>query len=155
MLAVGLSDTDDERFQALRRLAYQSPSPYWTGTDEYALVVVAERQLVGHTHATVQLLHPRPARRARRAFWSARRCAAQPVRVCRPQSAGGDAAGERFAMSVWGWGNVAIRDARWRYIRYVGGGEELYDHADDPMEHTNLLALPRSMPNEWRILMPS
>ena len=55
---------------------------------------------------------------------------------------GGDAAGGRFAMSVWGRGNVAIRDGRWRYIRYAGGGEELYDHARDRMEHTNLLALP-------------
>ena len=55
---------------------------------------------------------------------------------------GGDAGGERFAMSVWGRGNVAIRDARWRYIRYAKGGEELYDHTDDPMEHVNLLALP-------------
>ena len=55
---------------------------------------------------------------------------------------GGDAAGGRFAMSVWRRGNVAIRDDRWRYIRYAKGGEELYDHADDPMEHVNLLALP-------------
>ena len=55
---------------------------------------------------------------------------------------GGDATGERFAMSVWGRGNVAIRDDRWRYIRYAKGGEELYDHAGDPMEHVNLLALP-------------
>ena len=55
---------------------------------------------------------------------------------------GGDATGERFAMSIWGKGNVAIRNARWRYIRYAKGGEELYDHAGDAMEHTNLLALP-------------
>ena len=54
----------------------------------------------------------------------------------------GDAAGARFAMSVWGRGNVAIRDDRWRYIRYAEGGEELYDHAADPMEHVNLLARP-------------
>ena len=54
-------------------------------------------------------------------------------------------------MSVWGWGNVAIRDARWRYIRYVGGGEELYDHADDPMEHTNLLALPDAVQHAERV----
>ena len=54
-------------------------------------------------------------------------------------------------MSVWGWGNVAIRDARWRYIRYVGGGEELYDYADDPMEHTNLLALPDAVQHAERV----
>ena len=46
-------------------------------------------------------------------------------------------------MTVWGrGGNIAVRDARWRYIRYAKGGEELYDHEVDPMEHTNLLALP-------------
>lgn len=55
---------------------------------------------------------------------------------------GGNAAGERFALSVWGRGNVAIRDDRWRYIRYARSGEELYDHAGDRMEHVNLLALP-------------
>ena len=64
---------------------------------------------------------------------------------------GGDAAGERFAMSIWGEGNVAIRNARWRYIRYAKGGEELYDHAGDPMEHTNLLALPDAERHAERI----
>jgi arylsulfatase A-like enzyme len=32
----------------------------------------------------------------------------------------------------------AVRDARWRYIRYFDGFEELYDHATDPDEFTNL-----------------
>ena len=35
-------------------------------------------------------------------------------------------------------GNVAIRSARFRYIRYRDGGEELYDHAGDPHEWRNL-----------------
>lgn len=32
----------------------------------------------------------------------------------------------------------AVRDDRWRYIRYFDGFEELYDHASDPDEFTNL-----------------
>ena len=32
----------------------------------------------------------------------------------------------------------AIRTARWRYVRYEDGSEELYDHDRDPMEWTNL-----------------
>ncbi len=35
-------------------------------------------------------------------------------------------------------GNHAIRDERWRYIRYADGVEELYDHDRDPMEWENL-----------------
>ena len=38
--------------------------------------------------------------------------------------------------------NHAARSAKWRYIRYADGGEELYDHAADPLEHTNLAHKP-------------
>ncbi len=37
-------------------------------------------------------------------------------------------------------GNHAVRSDRWRYIHYADGGEELYDHASDPHEWTNLAA---------------
>jgi hypothetical protein len=37
-----------------------------------------------------------------------------------------------------GQGNHAIRDDRWRYIRYADGSEELYDHQADPNEWNNL-----------------
>ena len=37
-------------------------------------------------------------------------------------------------------GAHAIRDDRYRYIRYRNGDEELYDHASDPHEFTNLAA---------------
>jgi arylsulfatase A-like enzyme len=37
-----------------------------------------------------------------------------------------------------GPGNFALRDSRWRFIRYADGSEELYDHKVDPNEHTNL-----------------
>ena len=52
------------------------------------------------------------------------------------------AASDHFAISISGRGNVTLRDGRWRYIRYAQGGEELYDHAEDPGEHVNLLVLP-------------
>jgi len=39
-------------------------------------------------------------------------------------------------------GNHAIRTERWRYIRYADGSEELYDHANDPHEWTNLADQP-------------
>ena len=41
-------------------------------------------------------------------------------------------------LSTYGRGNHAIRDARYRYIRYRNGDEELYDHRNDPYEWTNL-----------------
>lgn len=36
--------------------------------------------------------------------------------------------------------HYAVRDTRWRYIRYSGGEEELYDHASDPSELRNVAA---------------
>ena len=46
----------------------------------------------------------------------------------------------RPVLSTYGRGNHAIRDARYRYIRYRNGDEELYDHANDPHEFANLAA---------------
>lgn len=37
-------------------------------------------------------------------------------------------------------GNAAVRSERFRYIRYHDGGEELYDHKNDPNEWNNLAA---------------
>jgi arylsulfatase A-like enzyme len=39
-------------------------------------------------------------------------------------------------------GNAALRGQRYRYIRYHDGGEELYDHQQDPNEWHNLAADP-------------
>ncbi len=41
-------------------------------------------------------------------------------------------------LNTYGWGNHAIRDERFRYIRYRNGAEELYDHVSDPHEWNNL-----------------
>ncbi|MEZ5302775.1 MAG: DUF4976 domain-containing protein [Verrucomicrobiales bacterium] len=46
------------------------------------------------------------------------------------------------AITTFGQNNHAIRTDRWRYIRYSDGGEELYDHRDDPYEWTNLASDP-------------
>ena len=39
---------------------------------------------------------------------------------------------------TFGFNNHAIQTQRWRYIRYADGGEELYDHHNDPNEWVNL-----------------
>jgi len=44
----------------------------------------------------------------------------------------------RPAITTHGQNNHAVRDERWRYIRYHDGGEELYDHQADPLEWKNL-----------------
>ena len=41
-------------------------------------------------------------------------------------------------LSTYGRGSHSLRDARFRYTRYQNGDEELYDHAVDPNEWTNL-----------------
>ena len=47
---------------------------------------------------------------------------------------------KHVAISTLGQNNHAVRDERWRYIRYADGSEELYDHQNDPNEWNNLAA---------------
>jgi arylsulfatase A-like enzyme len=42
------------------------------------------------------------------------------------------------AITTWQSGNHALRNDRFRYIRYADGSEELYDHHNDPNEWHNL-----------------
>lgn len=49
---------------------------------------------------------------------------------------------DRVALTTRDRGDHAVRSERWRYIRYVDGREELYDHASDPMEWKNLALEP-------------
>jgi arylsulfatase A-like enzyme len=48
----------------------------------------------------------------------------------------------RPPIMTWQAGNHAVRSGPWRYIRYVTGDKELYDHRTDPNEITNLAADP-------------
>ena len=50
---------------------------------------------------------------------------------------------ERPALMTQMPGNHAVRTDRWRYIRYADGGEELYDHTNDPHEWHNLARDPQ------------
>ncbi|MDP6044684.1 MAG: sulfatase, partial [Phycisphaerae bacterium] len=44
----------------------------------------------------------------------------------------------RPAVMAYRRGQFAVRWRQWRYIRYSDGGQELYDHDNDPNEWTNL-----------------
>lgn len=47
---------------------------------------------------------------------------------------------DRPALTSTKPGNHTVRSERWRYIRYVDGSEELYDHTNDPNEWHNVAA---------------
>ncbi|MBM3798253.1 MAG: sulfatase [Acidobacteria bacterium] len=49
---------------------------------------------------------------------------------------------EQPALTTFNRGNHSLRNERWRYTVYSDGGEELYDHHEDPMEWTNLAKRP-------------
>lgn len=50
------------------------------------------------------------------------------------------------ARTSFGPGNIALRTERYRYIRYVDGTEEFYDHQEDPHEWHNLAHNPEMQP---------
>ncbi len=49
---------------------------------------------------------------------------------------------ERPVVMTHGRNNHAVRTERWRFIQYSDGGQELYDHAKDPNEWTNVASFP-------------
>jgi arylsulfatase A-like enzyme len=60
------------------------------------------------------------------------------------------------AITSFGKGNTGVRTERYRYIRYVDGSEELYDHRTDAHEWHNLAARPemRGILERHRLLIP-
>jgi hypothetical protein len=56
----------------------------------------------------------------------------------RPLLANPQAEWTRPALTTFGFNNHAVRSARYRYIRYANGDEELYDEKSDPYEWKNL-----------------
>ncbi|MFW6303581.1 MAG: sulfatase [Candidatus Sumerlaeota bacterium] len=46
-------------------------------------------------------------------------------------------------LTVQGRGNYSLRDETWRYTRYFDGGEELFNHREDPYEWKNLAGDPQ------------
>jgi arylsulfatase A-like enzyme len=66
---------------------------------------------------------------------------------------------DRPAIIEYQQGNAAVRTERWRYIRYKDGGEELYDHDNDPEEWDNIagksqhselkMQLAQWLPKKW------
>ncbi|MDX2038339.1 MAG: sulfatase [Isosphaeraceae bacterium] len=58
---------------------------------------------------------------------------------------------DRPALTTFHLGNHAVRDERFRYIRYADGGEELYDHSADPYEWTNLANEPSYLETKRRL----
>jgi len=50
---------------------------------------------------------------------------------------------DRPAVTTYKFNNHAVRDERWRYIRYSDGAEELYDHRVDELEWHNLANDPK------------
>jgi arylsulfatase A-like enzyme len=48
----------------------------------------------------------------------------------------------RHVLTTFGKGNYSLTGARWHYIRYDDGAEELYDSVNDPHEWKNLAGKP-------------
>ncbi|RMF37413.1 MAG: iduronate-2-sulfatase [Planctomycetota bacterium] len=69
----------------------------------------------------------------------------------RPLLANPQADWELPALTTFHRNNHSLRDATWRYIRYAEGGEELYNHATDPHEWTNLANDPKYAPVKERL----
>jgi len=59
-----------------------------------------------------------------------------------PLLADPSAAWDRPVVTTYEFSEYSVRDERWRYIRYIDGSDELYDHSTDPEEWRNLAADP-------------
>ena len=48
------------------------------------------------------------------------------------------------AITSFGKGNYSVRSTRYRYVQYLDGSTELYDHETDPHEWNNLATVPQN-----------
>ncbi len=69
----------------------------------------------------------------------------------RPWLADASKSRTRPALTTHGRGNHSLRTARFRYIHYADGSEELYDHQTDPHEWKNLAGDPALAETRQRI----
>ena len=68
-----------------------------------------------------------------------------------------DAAWDRPVITTYQFGEYAVRDERFQYIRYIDGSEELYDLEADPEAWTNLAGDSRYAADQARLnaLLPT
>ncbi|MCA9057042.1 MAG: sulfatase [Planctomycetaceae bacterium] len=59
----------------------------------------------------------------------------------------------RAVLTTFDAGNYSVTDARWHYIRYADGSEELYDRHRDPKEWTNLALRPEHADQKARLAL--
>lgn len=50
---------------------------------------------------------------------------------------------DHVALTTYDYDEFSVRSERFRYIRYIDGSEELYDHSNDPEEWHDLAGLPK------------
>ena len=59
--------------------------------------------------------------------------------------------GEYYGKQAWRVPIRMVRTARWKYVRYLSYGEELYDLAADPGELRNLVREPSAASERTRL----
>lgn len=108
----------------------------WEETSRVPLIISSPNGVKGHvTHAIASLLDLYPTLLD---LTDLPANAENEGRSLKALIEGGAEESGHVAITSYGHGNHAIRNDRYRYIRFTDGTEELYDRQDDPNEWTNL-----------------